>query len=214
MFGGGGSQCSASNFNEVWWDTYCERRDGADRASLNCGRRDIHQGVDIRGGTNQTCRELESGKRDNVPVVAVSDGVIDYIGRYSVELKTDHGVYKYLHLHMRKLQVSRGEHVKAGQLIGYMFNDFGSNSTTYHLHFEHWMPFAGKGTVPTPVYCDLVLAYERDTGKRHVITDGSRPCGGPLAQQGAPVAQTPAQPSPARPSPGTAEAVSYWRHNG
>jgi murein DD-endopeptidase MepM/ murein hydrolase activator NlpD len=209
MFGGGGSQCTASNFNEVWWDTYCERRDGTNRASLNCGRRDIHQGVDIRGGTSQTCRELESGKRDNVPVVAVSNGVIDRIGSYSVDLKTDHGFYRYLHLHMRTLQVSRGDHVKAGQLIGYMFNDFGGEWTTYHLHFEHWMPFAGKGTVPTPVYCDLVLAYERDTGKRHVITDGSRPCGGPLAQQGAPVAQTPAQPAPA-----TAEAVSYWRHNG
>src|SRR4051812_3253037 len=31
MFGGGGSQCTAANFNEVWWDTYCERREGANR---------------------------------------------------------------------------------------------------------------------------------------------------------------------------------------
>jgi murein DD-endopeptidase MepM/ murein hydrolase activator NlpD len=128
MFGGGGSQCVASNFSEVWWDTYCERRSGTNRASLKCERRDIHQGVDIRGGTVQTCRELESGKRDNVPVVAVSDGVIDRIGTYAVDLtdlKANRGFYRYLHLHMQTLQVRRGDHVKAGQLIGYMFNDFG-----------------------------------------------------------------------------------------
>lgn len=198
MFGGGGSQCTASNFNEVWWDTYCERRDGTNRASMKCERRDIHQGDDIRGGTVQTCRELDSGKSDNVPVVAVSDGVIDRIGSYSVDLKTDRGFYRYLHLHMKTLQISRGDRVKAGQLIGYMFNDFGGEKTTYHLHFEHWMPFPGKGIVPTPIYCDLVLAYERDTGKRHVMTDGSPSCGGP-SRPGQPV---------------TTEAVSYWRHNG
>lgn len=199
-FGGGGSQCAASNFSELWWDTYCERRDGTNRASLKCERRDIHQGVDIRGGTSQTCRELESGKRDNVPVIAVSDGVIDKIGSYSVELKTDNGFYRYLHLHMQTLQVSRGDHVRAGQLIGYMFNDFGGEQTTYHLHFEHWMPIAGKGFVPTPVYCDLVLAYERDSGKRHIISDGSRSCG--------------TAPTPGHPSLATAEAVSFWRYNG
>ncbi|MGC2776326.1 MAG: peptidoglycan DD-metalloendopeptidase family protein, partial [Bradyrhizobium sp.] len=200
IFGGGGSQCAPSNYNEVWWDTYCERRDGTNRASLKCERRDIHQGVDIRGGTSQTCRELEAGKRDNVPVIAVSDGVIDRIGSYSVDLKTDDGFYRYLHLHMQTLQVSRGDHVRAGQLIGYMFNDFGGSSTTYHLHLEHWMAFAGKGFVPVPIYCDLVLAYERDTGKHQVISDGSHACS--------------TAPAPGQPSAATADAISYWRYNG
>jgi hypothetical protein len=39
------------------------------------------------------------------------------------------------------------------------------------------MPIPGKGLVPVPLYCDLVLAYERDRGKRHEVIGGGQRCG-------------------------------------
>lgn len=225
-----GDQCDARNYSEVWFDTFCEQRDGKNRASLNCKSREIHQGIDIRGGTSETCRALVRGERDNVPVLAVYDGVIERISSYTVYLRTGFGTFHYLHMNMKSLPYGPADlpkAVKAGDLMGYMSNDFGKTSTTFHLHFEHWMAIAGKGVVPVPLYCDLVLAYERDTGKRHVVADGSQRCDGTLA----PPAGTSTSADSAGAAAGTGTtaatpvtddagewlneaAASYWRYRG
>lgn len=228
-----GSQCDPRNYNEIWRDTYCETREGKRRDSLNCRSREIHQGVDIRGGTHEDCRSLVRGKRDIVPVLAVYDGVIEKVTSYTVFLRTDRGTFRYLHLNMKSLAFDRNalpHSVKAGDLIGYLSNDFGSTPTTFHLHFEHWMAIAGKGLVPVPVYCDLVLAYERDRGKRHVMADGSQRCDGAQAPADSGTAATAAAGtavSTETAASGSASAVvvdpakwaaapaaSFWRYNG
>jgi hypothetical protein len=213
-----GSQCSPSNYNEEWWDTFCEKRDGRNRNSLNCTSREIHQGIDMRGGTVDTCRQLSQGQRDNVRIVAVYDGVIDAIGSYTVQLKTELGVFKYLHLNMESLPFSKRDlpyPVKAGQTVGFMSNDFGGAATTFHLHLEHHLPIAGKGIVPVPLYCDLVLAYERDRGKAHVMADGSPRCDGSASPQLPTTSNAMAEVAMATPPPvAPAGTVSFWRHNG
>ena len=96
-------------------------------------------------------------------VVAVESGVIQYIGSYSINLKgTETGnLYKYLHLNMSALQVSEDQTVEAGDLIGYISDDFGGTPTTYHLHFEIKAPLEDIGFTHVPPYTSLVAAYER-----------------------------------------------------
>ncbi|WP_295556784.1 hypothetical protein [uncultured Hyphomicrobium sp.] len=229
-----GSECSGGNYDETWWDTYCEKRSGKNRASL-CKSNAIHQGLDIRGGSAETCAAMKRGKTNLVPVVAVYDGDIFDASGYTVKLRTDRGVFSYLHLNMNGLAFRKSDlplAVKAGQLIGYMDNDFGKVSTTYHLHLEHRITLAGKGTVPVPLYCDMVLAYERDRGKKAVMVGGGRRCdGGVDPVESVPTDSQPPQPAtdevaegpkpePKQPPPtsgsGTTEPAiaSRWMHNG
>jgi tetratricopeptide (TPR) repeat protein len=179
---GGGSQCDEENYNELWWDNYCESRMGSGRRSL-CSIPGVHQGVDVRGGTQVICKRTVKDKQSNlVPIVAVYDGIITQIGRSgTLQLKTDNGhIFKYLHADLAPelTEVKAGSRVSAGQVIGYVSDVMGAGAgTTLHLHFEHWMEIEGLGNVPVPLYCDLVLAYERDRGKRHEVIGGGRRCG-------------------------------------
>ncbi len=216
-FGGmykNGDQCSASNFNEVWFDTYCEKRGVSRPRKSICNSTSIHQGLDVRGGTSETCRQLKSGKRNNIKVVAVYAGKISRIGSYTVDLDTDdHGYFRYLHLNMNNLEVKKGQQVTPGQLIGYMDNDFGGDWTTWHLHFEHHVTLARKGTVPVPPYCDMVLAYERFTGKRADMFGGGQRCDGG-ASDGVPGASPAAPDVAAAPAttPGTTCPFEHSQH--
>jgi Peptidase family M23 len=220
QFGPAGGQCSPSNFNEAWSDNYCESRSGRKRESL-CASPAVHQGNDIRGGSVETCRALAKNPRaNNVPVVAVYKGVVTRIGDYTVYLNTARGTFRYMHLNMQALSVKAGDEVTAGQPIGFMSNFFGKSPTTFHMHFEHWTTMQGVGRVPVPVYCSLVLAYERKTKKRHEMLDGSQRCGGDASAPATPATPAPPPPAatPAGPVAGndpalTAAVVSYWRYN-
>ncbi|MGE6699133.1 M23 family metallopeptidase [Hyphomonas sp. NPDC076900] len=166
MYGGGvagGDQCDARNYAYPWRDNFCETR-SADRGSPFCPVNKIHQGQDIRVGTAADCNTLRrqsAAARGIHEVVAVEDGVISSIGTYTVKLRSEGSIYNYMHLNMSRLAVTAGQFVKAGDLIGYVSNDFGGTPTTIHLHFEITQNTAGNGWVHVPPYLSLVKAYER-----------------------------------------------------
>lgn len=205
----GGDQCDAGNYNDVWSDTLCETRGRKEFPPLGCPLDTVHQGVDIRGGTVQTCNTLRNGRQNIVPIVAVKDGVIKQIGSYTVDLWPRDGErYRYLHMNMRDLKVKLNDRVSAGDTIGFMYNDFGGTPTTFHLHFEHWKNIAGKGFVPVPVYCDLVAAYERDRAMTAVMVGGGQRC---QASSVALAGGGPGVVTEAAPASGIS---SYWTHSG
>lgn len=166
MYGGGvagGDQCDARNYAYPWRDNFCETR-SANRGSPFCPVNKIHQGQDIRVGTAADCNTLRrqsAAQRGIHEVVAVEDGVISSIGTYTVKLRSEGSIYNYMHLNMNRLAVTPGQFVKAGDLIGYVSNDFGGTPTTIHLHFEITQNTAGSGWVHVPPYLSLVAAYER-----------------------------------------------------
>jgi murein DD-endopeptidase MepM/ murein hydrolase activator NlpD len=90
---------------------------------LNYSR--MHQGVDLRASYG-------------TPIVAVSDGRVEFAGWHgghgnAVELNHGGGM-ETLYGHMSRIAVRSGEHVRRGEIIGYV----GSTglSTGPHLHFE------------------------------------------------------------------------------
>ena len=149
--GGGGTQCDAQNFSYPWHDNYCETR------SYNmplCPAGVGHQGQDVRAS-------------DCTPdvhwVVAVVDGTITSIGSYTVYLTAADGT-RFDYLHMASVQVVVGQKVKRGDHVGKVSNQFGSSSTTVHLHFNVFQNVAGVGLVYAPPYLSLVKAYEAHIG--------------------------------------------------
>lgn len=170
----GGDECSDSNFDFPHRDTFCETR-STERLSYNCPKRNIHQGIDINGGTQELCQRLWQAKRamqnggaadlaNLIPVVAVSDGRITYIGSYTVDLKpaTNPGIskFRYLHLNMRTLAVEFGQLVRQGDIIGYYFDDFGGSETTFHLHLELIVVLDGIAQYVSP-YASFIQAENR-----------------------------------------------------
>lgn len=165
-FGGGvagGDQCDARNYSAPWRDNFCETR-SANRTSPLCPVAKIHQGQDIRVGTAADCNALRrqsAAERGLHEVIAVEDGVISSISTYTVKLRSEGSIYNYMHLNMKRLAVTAGQNVKAGDLIGYVSNDFGGTPTTIHLHFEIVQNTADHGWVHVAPYLSLVAAYER-----------------------------------------------------
>jgi hypothetical protein len=165
-FGGGvagGDQCDARNFAYPWRDNFCETRT-ANRTSPFCPMPKIHQGQDIRVGTPEDCNTLRrqaAASRGLHEVVAVEDGIISSISAYNVKLRGEGRIYNYMHLNMNRLAVTAGQSVKAGDLIGYVSNDFGGTPTTLHLHFEIVQNTGGQAWSHVPPYLSLVAAYER-----------------------------------------------------
>jgi len=153
MHGKRGSVCSKENYQYPWHDNYCEKRPWG---MPMCPSGKGHQGVDIRGAT---CEDKK------YHAVAVEDGVISYIGKYSVSLRGKTGrTYRYLHLDSKTLQVRRGQRVKRGQRIGLVSNNFGNTKTTIHLHFDVKETIVVNGypqKVFIPIYTSLVDAYKR-----------------------------------------------------
>ncbi|MEL6826485.1 MAG: M23 family metallopeptidase [Pseudomonadota bacterium] len=166
--GVGGDQCDVSNYSMPWRDNFCETRT-SNRTTPLCSLNKVHQGQDLRTGTATECLQMRSmtpSERGLHEAVATEDGIIQYIGSYSLQLRgADTGfVYHYVHLNMRRLQVTEMQTVKAGDVIGVVSNDFGGTPTTYHLHFEIKAPVEGEGIVHVPPYMSLVSAYERREG--------------------------------------------------
>lgn len=166
-------ECAAVNFEYPHRDTFCETR-SADRDSYNCPLRTIHQGIDINAGSRAQCLELRNAMqaiRDGaspdianlIPIYAVDDGQISYIGRYTVDLRPTLGPisrFRYLHLNMQTLNVEFGSRVNKGDIIGYYFNDFGGSYTTFHLHFEIIAFVDGNAEYVSP-YASFILAEEK-----------------------------------------------------
>jgi len=153
MYGKSGSLCNKENYKYPWHDNYCEKR------SWNmplCPSGRGHQGVDIRPAT---CH------KDKYFAVAVEQGLITYIGRYSVYLRGESGrTYRYLHLNSKRLQVKIGQKVKRGQRIGLVSDNMGDTKTSIHLHFDVKETLLINGypiKVYIPIYTSLVEAYKR-----------------------------------------------------
>jgi murein DD-endopeptidase MepM/ murein hydrolase activator NlpD len=153
MNGPSGDQCDAVDYAYPWSDDFCEARS---YSTPLCPSGSGHQGVDIRPSTCVAAVH---------PAVAAEDGVISQIGTYTVYLSGDSGrLYLYLHMQMDMLKVSVGDRVSRGQELGLVSNNFGSSSTTIHLHFEIKEPITLNGqTITTNVapYTSLVDAYKR-----------------------------------------------------
>ncbi|GAB4210833.1 MAG: hypothetical protein OHK0013_31940 [Sandaracinaceae bacterium] len=149
--GPSGSQCDTRNFSYPWRDNYCESRSW-DMPLCPAGTG--HQGQDIRASD---CRgEVH-------PVIAVTNGMITNVGSYSVYLTAPDGT-RYDYLHMRPVTVREGQTVRAGDVVGYVANEFGGTPTTMHLHFNIRRNVSGVGVVYAPTYMSLVRAYERLLG--------------------------------------------------
>ena len=160
---GGGDECDGRNFTYPWRDNFCETR-SSNRNSPFCPAARIHQGQDIRVGTPEECRILRGTPEDDRmlhEVVAVEDGIVYEIGTYTVKLRSGGRIYRYMHLNMDALQVSEGDSVQGGDVLGYVSKDFGGTPTTFHLHFEILQNTAEHGWVHVPPYMSLVAAYER-----------------------------------------------------
>lgn len=143
------SQCDKENFQYPWHDNYCETRDW-DMPLCPAGTG--HQGQDVRA----------SDCTKNVhPTVAVADGTITNVGSYSVYLTAADGTrYDYLHEEVSTLLVKVGDKVKKGQPIGRVSNNFGTDVTTVHLHFNIHQNVANVGSVYVPPYTSLIRAYQ------------------------------------------------------
>ena len=77
------------------------------------------------------------GARRGTPLLAVNDGKVIYagwMGGYGRVVKIKHaGGYISLYAHQSRIRVKRGQHVKKGQIIGYVGSS--GRSTGPHLHF-------------------------------------------------------------------------------
>ncbi|MEM1106355.1 MAG: M23 family metallopeptidase [Pseudomonadota bacterium] len=163
---GGGDECDPRNYTYPWRDNFCETRT-SNRSSPFCPLGRIHQGQDIRVGTPSECEILRGTAEDDRmlhEVVAVEDGVVYEIGTYTVKLRSGGRIFRYMHLNMDALQVSAGDSVLAGDVLGYVSKDFGGTPTTFHLHFEIIQNTEEHGWVHVPPYLSLVEAYERREG--------------------------------------------------
>ncbi|MBN8614439.1 MAG: peptidoglycan DD-metalloendopeptidase family protein [Deltaproteobacteria bacterium] len=149
--GPSGSQCDTRNYSYPWHDNYCETRTWD---MPLCPSGTGHQGQDIRGPSCTAERHA---------VIAVVSGTITNVGSYSVYLTAADGT-RYDYLHMRPVTVTSGERVTAGDVIGYVANEFGGTPTTTHLHFNIRQNVTGVGTVYVPPYTSLIRAYEALVG--------------------------------------------------
>lgn len=153
LYGKRGSLCDKRNYSYPWRDNYCEKRT---HSMPLCPAGTGHQGVDIRA---KDCR-------DNTHyAVAVEEGVITYIGSYSIKLRGKSGrTYRYLHLNSNSIQVKIGQRVWRGQKIGRVSNNMGKTKTSIHLHFDikETIRFGNYSKrVYIPPYTSLVDAYKR-----------------------------------------------------
>lgn len=103
-----------SNVGSVWGDA----RDGGKRR---------HEGIDIMA-------------KKGSPVLAVADGVIDYVeydelGGKVISLKPTGKNYSVYYAHLDEQLVADGQKVKKGQKIGTVGNTGNARNTVPHLHF-------------------------------------------------------------------------------
>ncbi len=176
MYGPGGSECDEENFTYPWSDNFCETRSWD---TPMCPAGEGHQGQDMRAAS---CAD------QTYWAVAAEDGVISYIGSYSLYFVGDDSdtEYAYLHMEPTSITVDVGDHVTRGQRLGLVSDAFGESSTTTHLHFELHQVIEGLGDTPVPPYTSLVAAYEDLLDLPHVpcqlisaeggVLDDAGPC--------------------------------------
>jgi hypothetical protein len=158
-----GDQCQESNYQYPWRDNFCETRTSK-WSTPYCTEDGVHLGQDIRAGTPAGCQQMRGqspAERGLYAIVAAEDGYVSNVGSYTVNVRAGGRIYRYLHMNMARLQVSLGDKVTAGQVLGYLSNDFGGVPTTFHLHFEIKMNTAEHGWTFVPPYLSLVEAYAR-----------------------------------------------------
>lgn len=101
------------------------------------GKFKFHSGIDLRMPLNS-------------PIVAAKDGEVvlsGYNGDYGNCVIIQHeGGFKTLYGHMNSINVSKGDSIKAGELVGYAGRT--GNSTGVHLHFE----IIEEGSYKNPVF--------------------------------------------------------------
>jgi murein DD-endopeptidase MepM/ murein hydrolase activator NlpD len=110
--------------------------------------RRFHSGTDFRG-------------KPGTPVVAAGDGIVAFCGRlggYGNAIDIDHGggvVTRYAHL--RRIEVTRGAAVTAGEQIGLVGST--GRTTGPHLHFEVRL----SGAPVSPIAAMSIAALERES---------------------------------------------------
>lgn len=146
-----GDSCDDANYAYPWRDNFCEFR----RADLPFCKSGGHQGQDLRPAT---CRANFHW------AVAVDDGVIVQVGRFSVTLQTASGtLFRYVHLNNSDLAVRELQTVARGARIGKISNNW-VDKLPIHLHFDvKDTVTVGERTVVAfvPPYSSLVQSYKQ-----------------------------------------------------
>jgi murein DD-endopeptidase MepM/ murein hydrolase activator NlpD len=92
------------------------------------GKRAFHTGIDI-------------ANRVGTKVLSAREGKVVFVGwrsRYGNIVIIEHSFgYRTVYAHLSSMEVGRGDHVRRGQVIGYIGNT--GRSTGPHLHFEIWL---------------------------------------------------------------------------
>ncbi len=95
------------------------------RISPFSGKKQFHAGIDIAGWKG-------------TPILAPGNGKVEFVrtwGSMGLTIKIRHNSsYITTYGHLLKTAVTKGQHVKRGEIIGYMGNS--GRSTGYHLHYE------------------------------------------------------------------------------
>ncbi|WP_379553289.1 M23 family metallopeptidase [Qipengyuania sp. DGS5-3] len=116
-------------------------------------RRARHRGVDLAAPTG-------------TPVYATADGVVgraDWFSSYGLYVKIDHGgALETRYAHMSKLAVNAGEHVKKGDVIGYVGST--GRSTGPHLHYEVRVDGQDVNPIQFMNGADGTMAYQKAMG--------------------------------------------------
>jgi murein DD-endopeptidase MepM/ murein hydrolase activator NlpD len=118
-------QALASATPSIWPITGWISSGFGNRRDPFTGGADFHQGLDISGSHGQEIR-------------ATADGTVSSVGHngnYGNQILIDHGfgiVTRYAHL--SRFGVAAGDHVRRGQVIGYVGST--GRSTNPHLHYE------------------------------------------------------------------------------
>ena len=157
-------------------------RERAERAAAFAARHDVDVDVDdarlpdVDGmvcpigaphGFSDTWLAPRSGGRQHqgvdmfavhgMPIYAVDDGTVrlsnNRLGGLSIHLTTDRGD-RFYYAHLSGYEVSDGERVEAGQVIGANGNTGNARTTPPHLHWEY-RPGGGDTVNPTPLAVEL-----------------------------------------------------------
>src|SRR5574344_970758 len=134
-----------------------------------------HTGIDISAAGKVTKKMSNDGKVENAnlsvgpDVIAAQNGTViyasenpesDYSGYTSVKIESDDKTITTVYGHLSVINVSKGDKVKAGQVIGKMgTTGYPKYSTGVHLHFE--VLENGK-TVDPLNYFDIAKAGTKD----------------------------------------------------
>lgn len=118
------------------------------------GGRRSHKGVDLAAPTG-------------TPVYATADGVVSRADRFSsfgLYISIEHGGNLQTRFaHLSRLNVTEGQEVKKGELIGFVGST--GRSTGPHLHYEVRVDGKAVNPIPYMVESDAQQAYAMDRGE-------------------------------------------------